>query len=56
MSPIKTYTLYGYSIDKIEKGYYRIHKGGRFKARKSTLELAKAWVRNDIKQEGRDVI
>lgn len=46
----KSYTLFEYEIVKIKKGHYRISKSGRFLARKKTLELAKEWIRREVKK------
>lgn len=44
----KIYPLFGYRIEKVEKGNYRIYKDGKYMARKRTLELAKNWVRDKV--------
>jgi hypothetical protein len=41
----KTYQFKGFTIERIDRGYYRIAKDGRLQARKRTLELAKEWIR-----------
>ncbi|MGV4321252.1 hypothetical protein [Bacillus mojavensis] len=44
MSENKSYTLHGHLIEKTKRGYC-VYKEGRLMARKSTLELAKDWIR-----------
>ncbi|UNY48807.1 hypothetical protein P9294_gp092 [Bacillus phage FADO] len=46
MSENKSYTLHGHLIEKTERGY-RVYKEGKLMARKSTLELAKDWIREN---------
>lgn len=42
----KSYALHGHLIQKTERGYC-VYKEGKLMARKSTLELAKDWIREN---------